>query len=208
MRKVVIIIIAFLFFKSSVYAKEKVTFSSCVDGDTFNVIINGKENKVRLLAVDTPESVSPKVKVEYYGKEASEYTCKMISNAKKIELEYDEKSDKFDKYNRLLSWVFIDGKLLQELLVEKGYAEVAYLYGDYKYTNTLKEKQEKASSKSLGIWNEEEKNKYEESQTKDKETKYETYEIIIIGILLLITIFIGDKSIKNKAKKKLKKYLD
>ena len=211
MKKIVITIFLFLILSSHVLAKETVKFDSCVDGDTFNVTINGEKNKVRLLAVDTPESVSPKVGVEYYGKEASEYTCEMVKNAKKIQIEYDDKSDKTDKYDRLLAWVFVDGNLLQELLIENGYAEVAYLYDDYKYTEKLKEKQEIAQSKNVGIWNEEAKEEYgnNESQENNNEKKeYETIEIIIIGILLLIIIFVGDKTIKNKAKKKLKKYLD
>lgn len=75
-----------------------------------------------------------------------------MRQAKKIVLEYDPNSDKEDKYGRKLAWIFVDGKLLQEELVEKGYAEVKYLYGDYKYTNRLKIAQLKAKSKKLNIW--------------------------------------------------------
>lgn len=47
-----------------------------------------------MLAIDTPESVHPTKGVEYYGEEASNYTCNLVTNAKKIELEYDKNSDK------------------------------------------------------------------------------------------------------------------
>ena len=82
-----------MLFPFFVYAKEEVTFSKCVDGDTIKVKVKNKEATVRMLAVDTPESVHPKKIVEYYGKEASDYTCNLITNAKKIELEYDTNSD-------------------------------------------------------------------------------------------------------------------
>ena len=90
MKKVVILLSIFFIGLNGVYAKETVKFSDCVDGDTIKIIKNEKEYTVRMLAVDTPESVHPTKGVEYYGKEASEYTCNTVKNAKKIELEYDE----------------------------------------------------------------------------------------------------------------------
>lgn len=211
MKKYIIIVISIFFIGIDlVYAKENVKYSDCVDGDTIKVLLNNEEKTVRLLAVDTPESVKPNNEVEYYGKESSEYTCNLIKSAKKIQLEYDPKSDKVDKYDRLLAWVYVDGKLLQELLVSNGYAKVAYLYNDYKYTNSLMEYQELAQSKNIGIWNTLEKNKYENNLTteiKQVSDDYSNREIVIIVILFLIIVFISDKSIKKKAKKKLNKYL-
>ena len=224
MKKLIIFLSLFIIGINNIYAKEKVKFSDCVDGDTIKVLLDGKEYTARLLAVDTPESVHPKKEVEYYGKEASEYTCNKIKNAKKLEIEYDDNSDKMDKYDRLLVWVFVDGELLQKDLIENGYAKVAYLYDDYKYTSELEKKQELTSAKNIGIWNEGAKNKYNsennitedieddkdninDTSSKKDSNNYTTKDIIIIGILLLIIVFVGDKSIKNKAKSKLKKYL-
>lgn len=205
-KKVVIILSIFFLTITKVYAKEEVKFSKCVDGDTIKVFLNDKEYTVRLLAVDTPESVHPQKKVEYYGKEASEYTCRLITNAHKLELEYDDNSNKMDKYDRLLAWVYVDDLLLQESLVENGYAKVAYLYGDYKYTKQLEKLQELASAKNIGIWDNEAANDYNQQNQKDTST-YNTKDIIIIIILLLIIIFVSNKSIKKKATKSLKKYL-
>lgn len=156
MKKILLLIIMFLSLSVRVNAIEKdvVKFSKCVDGDTIKVILDGEERTVRLLAVDTPESVHPTKGVEYYGKEASDFTCDIITNAKKIELEYDEDSDKEDKYDRLLAWVFVDGELLQDKLIQGGYAEVAYLYGNYKYTSLLQDHQAIVETKTIGIWNE------------------------------------------------------
>ena len=226
MKKIIIFISLLFIGINSIYAKETVKFSDCVDGDTIKVLLDNKEYTARLLAIDTPESVHPTKEVEYYGKEASDYTCNKIKNAKKIEIEYDDNSDKMDKYDRLLVWVFIDNVLLQKDLVENGYAKVAYIYDDYKYTSELETAQEQASAKNIGIWNEEAKSKYNSDNNitediTDDETdnqksttssitdsnNYSTKDIIIIGILLLIIVFVGDKTIKSKAKTKLKKYL-
>lgn len=212
-KKLVLIISIFFISANMVFAKDKVTFSKCVDGDTFKVLLDDKEYTVRMLAIDTPESVHPSKGVEYYGKEASDFTCDKVTKAKTIELEYDDNSDKLDKYGRLLAWVFVDDELLQQTLIEQGYAKIAYLYGDYKYTNILQEKQELAEVTNLGIWNMEAKLKYENTlgvtkqEESTKENTYSKQDIIIIVILLLIIIFVGNKSIKNKATKKLKEYL-
>ena len=212
-KKIIIIITIFLIGINFTYAKEQVQFSSCVDGDTIKITFNNKIYTVRMLAIDTPESVHPTKGVEYQGKEASEYTCNLIKNAKKIELEYDDNSDKTDKYDRLLAWVFVDDILLQKELVANGYAKIAYLYDDYKYTKELETNQELASAKGIGIWDKEaealynKKNNIEVNKSVEVSDNYSTKEIIIIGILLLIIVFVGDKTIKKKAKKKLKKYL-
>ncbi len=225
-KKIILTICIFFTCITFAYAKETVKFSECVDGDTFKVTIDNKKYTVRMLAVDTPESVHPTKKVEYYGKEASNYTCESLKNAKKIELEYDDNSDKTDKYDRLLAWVFIDDKLHQASLIENGYAKIAYLYDDYKYTNELEKLQEKASIKEIGVWDTEAKTKYndqngitddEDSSTKTSndenretttEQEYSKKDIIIIAILLLVIVFASKTSTKNKAKKQLKKYLD
>ena len=228
--KILLIIIIFLISINPIYAKEKITLSKCVDGDTIKIFLknNDKEQTIRMLAVDTPESVHPTKKVEYYGKEASEYTCNLVTNAKKIEIEYDDNSDKVDKYDRLLVWVFVDGELLQKKLIENGYAKVAYLYDDYKYTSELQKVQEKVSAQNIGVWNETAKNEYNKKNNIEEEIEEEatitdnlTSEIdlaikkikqfklsdyIILSILLIIIIFCSNKKITNKAKKQLKKY--
>ena len=203
MKKILILVISFLISTNLVYAKEKVEFVKCVDGDTFRVMINGEEHLVRMLAVDTPELAKNGKKAEYYAYDAKEYTCNKITNAKMIELEYDPKSDKVDKYDRVLAWVYVDGKLLQEDLVRNGYAKVAYLYDDYKYIDILKEKQELASAKEIGIWNSEEKKKYEDKEDSEDDTGDENDAVGngvvgLIGIIILIIVFIFDKIFNRK----------
>lgn len=159
---------------NNVYAlsRQNVKFSACVDGDTARFILKKEEIKVRFLAVDTPESVHPTIGEEEFGKEASEYTCNRLKGAKQISIEYDPDSDKVDKYGRHLVWIFVDDSLLQKELISKGYAEVAYLYGDYLYTDELKEEQEKVKKSKIGIWSLDEQQK--KSDKTNKKTKTET----------------------------------
>ena len=137
--------------------KMAVTLSKCVDGDTAKFVTSDGEVKTtRFLAIDTPESVHPTKEVEAFGKEASDYTCKLLTNAKKIVLEFDKNSEKEDKYGRLLAFVYADGKMVQESLIEAGYAKVAYLYADYTYTDNLQKKEQEAKAKKVGIWSSDE----------------------------------------------------
>ncbi|MBP5683798.1 MAG: thermonuclease family protein, partial [Bacilli bacterium] len=134
----------------------EVKFNKCIDGDTVSLFINGKKERARLLAIDTPESVTPEKPVEMYGKEASDYTCNLVKNAKLLQIEYDHNSDKKDKYDRPLVYLYADNKMVQKELLKKGYAKVSYLYGEYKYTEQLKMSELEAKEKGLGIWNEDE----------------------------------------------------
>lgn len=162
-KKIILIMILILFFsnvtlvsakKKSTRSNEKiqVTLEKCVDGDTARFMYKKSNIKARFLAIDTPESVHPTKKVEPFGKEASKYTCDMLSNAKKIVLEYDINSDKTDKYDRHLVWVFVDDVLLQEELVSNGYAKIKYVYGDYKYLDELKKEEQIAKGNRVGVW--------------------------------------------------------
>ena len=176
-KKVVFLLIIFLF-PGVVFAsgREEVTLSKCVDGDTAKFIINNKEETVRFLAVDTPETKHPTKGEEPYGKEASDYTCNRLKEGNKIELEYDDNSTKTDKYNRYLAWVFVDDNLLQAELVKNGLAEVAYLYGDYKYTDLLKDYEQTAISTKVGMHSDTDTSSYtkdKEASSKKKEKKQE-----------------------------------
>ncbi|EGO9273959.1 thermonuclease family protein [Enterococcus faecalis] len=123
-----------------------------VDGDTTVLRIDGKEQKVRFLLVDTPETVNPKTKVQTFGLEASKRTKELLSTASEITFEYDS-GDKTDRYGRVLGYIFLDGTLLQKTLVSEGLARVAYVKEpNTKYLLELEEAQEKAKNESLGIW--------------------------------------------------------
>ena len=169
MKKVLLIIL--LLIPINIYAlkKDNVILYKCVDGDTARFILNKEEIKVRFLGIDAPESVKPNEEPEAYGKEASSYTCRKLKNAKKIVLEYEDKKDKEDKYDRALAYVFVDGKLLEESIVKNGYAKVKYIDDSYKYYNDLKIAEAKAIKNKKGIYSDKD---YTETEIEKNIVKY------------------------------------
>lgn len=126
---------------------------SVTDGDTFKINYNGKETKVRLIGVDTPESVHPdKEKNTEYGKQASNYTKSLIEN-KTVKLEFDVSQT--DKYGRLLAYVYLEnGEMLNEKLVKEGYAKVATYPPNVKYVEKFESLQKQARENKVGFWKE------------------------------------------------------
>ena len=128
-----------------------------VDGDTIVVTLNNKDEKVRLIGVNTPESTT---KIETFGKEASNYTKDKLTN-KTVYLEKDVSQT--DKYGRLLRYVWLEipnqitedeikKKMFNAILVLEGYAQVATYPPDVKYVDYLKNIQNIARDANLGLW--------------------------------------------------------
>ena len=155
----IIMLSASVYFYNEIYIQKKETAVvytinnkevSCVDGDTFKM--DGET--IRLLAIDTPETVKPNTPVEPFGKEASDTTCDLLKNAHDITLKQDL-GNEYDKYGRTLAWVFIDDIFLQEHLLELGYAKIKYVQKktvDKPLLNRLEAAQAKAQADNLGIW--------------------------------------------------------
>lgn len=129
--------------------KYPATLVKCTDGDTADFKINGKVYKTRFLFIDTPESTN---KIQPYGKEASNYTCSALKKAKKITLETDGK-DVYDKYNRLLAWVWLDGRLHQEDITKAGLVKGYYDYGTYDYEDRVRKAMTFAQKNKKGMYN-------------------------------------------------------
>jgi len=123
-----------------------------VDGDTL-LLENGE--RVRLIAVDTPESVHPKKPVEYFGKEASAFTKKMLEG-EKVLLVYDQNSAATkhrDRYGRLLAYVYRERDNLDfnAELVKQGYAQVYTRFPTERGKEFLKYQREARKNKR-GLW--------------------------------------------------------
>ena len=104
-----------------------------IDGDTIVVNYNGNEEKVRMIGVDTPESVHPdSSKNTEAGVSASEYTKKHLEG-KQVELEFDVQQR--DQYGRLLAYVWVDGKMYNKTLLEDGIANLATYPPNVKYVD-------------------------------------------------------------------------
>lgn len=217
MKKLVVFLMLFWVTNVSASTAKEVTLEKCVDGDTAYFLVDGESTKFRFLALDTPESVHPTKGEEAYGKSASEFTCELLQNAEKIVVEYDDGSGKTDKYDRNLAWIWVDNELLQKIIVEQGYGQVAYIYGDYKYTKNLCAIQKEAISQKINVWSNEE---YEEGYCKkvdvtgvstkitmDMEVEKEKVDYlpyIIVGGCLVVSLITGKKINTKKLKKMLK----
>ena len=117
-----------------------------VDGDTI-ILSNGE--RVRLIGVDTPETKHSKKPVEYYGKEASAFTKRMVEG-KEVRLEYDQQQR--DKYGRLLAYVYLmDGTFLNAEIIKQGYGN-AYIKFPFKYMDDFRQYEKEARETKRGLW--------------------------------------------------------
>lgn len=192
--KIRVLFVLLFSFGFSVHAldneKITVTLASCIDGDTAKFITSKGTESTRFLAIDTPEYTK---EVEDWGKEASEFTCNKLMNAKEIILEFDKNSDLYDKYDRLLAWIWVDDVLLQDELIKAGLGEVAYLYGEYSYTSLLKDHQAVAEAEKLNIWSDTDGNldknpdDKEEQQIEPTKTNKQAKEDDIYSYIVLIS---------------------
>ncbi|OJG97596.1 thermonuclease [Enterococcus termitis] len=134
--------------------KISVEVSRFIDGDTTEFIINDTSVVTRYLLIDTPETVKRGLDVQPFGKEASNRTKELLEQANIIELMIDKgnPTDMTDS-KRLLSYVFVDGELLQDILVKEGLARVAvYDSNNVRFLSTLEKSAEIAKNNKVGIW--------------------------------------------------------
>lgn len=134
------------------------------DGDTFEIEIGGKSEKVRMLGIDTPEKWSSdkfdrdadrtgkdKETIKKLGTLSSEFTTRLIGG-KKVILEPDAKGDNKDKYGRLLRYVYLeDGTFVNLKIVEEGYANAYRKFNVSKQSEFI-EAETVAREKKKGLW--------------------------------------------------------
>ena len=135
------------------------------------MLINGKTEKVRLIGVDTPETVHPTKEVEAYGQEASSFTKAQLTD-KEIKLEFDV--EERDKYGRLLAYVWLGDKLFNEVLVAEGYAQVATYPPNVKYVDRFTAAQKQAREANKGLWGMETASPSSASVTPSQNTSQQT----------------------------------
>ncbi|MDK7113953.1 thermonuclease NucI [Staphylococcus pettenkoferi] len=130
---------------------EKVHVERVVDGDTFVASdAHHKRLKVRLIGMDTPETVKPNTPVQPYGKEASNYSKKHL-NQQDVYLEYDKERE--DRYGRTLAYVWLDQHtMFNKELVEKGLAREKYFAPNGKYRDVFKRAERQAKKEQRNIW--------------------------------------------------------
>jgi len=123
-----------------------------VDGDTFSVDLDGNIATIRVIGVDTPETVDPRKPVQCFGKQASD-KAKTLLTGQNVRLELDTTQGKLDKYNRLLAYVFLaDGTNFAEYMIREGYGH-EYTYNlPYKYQIEFKAAEKYARENNKGLW--------------------------------------------------------
>lgn len=125
---------------------------SVVDGDTVKLSMNGSTETVRLIGIDTPESVHPTEPVECFGIEASN-KAKQLLSGKQVQFETDSSQDTRDRYGRLLGYIILpDGRNFNKVMIEDGYA-YEYTYSTtYKYQTAFKAAESNAKASGKGLW--------------------------------------------------------
>jgi micrococcal nuclease len=129
--------------------------SRVVDGDTIHVQRGGADITVRLIGIDTPETVKPNAAVECFGPEASEFAASRLDGAT-VTLEADPSQSPTDRYGRTLAYVWVDSAGAQRLFnldaVLGGYAREATYAGPYAWQEALQRAEDLAKSEGRGRW--------------------------------------------------------
>lgn len=127
---------------------EVVRFS---DGDTITVNMNGKNESVRMIGIDTPETHRPNSPVQCYGPAASAFTKNLIGS-NKVRLESDSQNTNRDRYDRLLRYVYLpDGRLVQNEIIKGGYG-FAYTQFPFSKKADFVALEETANQENKGLW--------------------------------------------------------
>ncbi|MTD30432.1 thermonuclease family protein [Planomicrobium sp. YIM 101495] len=130
---------------------QEVEVLSVIDGDTIRIDYEGESTTVRYLLIDTPETNHPSLGEQPLGKEATETNRELLASGT-VSIEFDE-GGRFDDYDRLLAYIYVDGESVQEQLLEQGLARVAYVFEpNTRYEDEFKDAEQRARDESLGVW--------------------------------------------------------
>jgi len=129
-----------------------------IDGDTISIIKDGETVTLRLIGLDTPETVDPRKPVQCFGKVASDKAEELLTG-KMVRLEFDASQGTLDKYGRTLAYVFLPAHadvpaeiFFNEYMIAEGYGH-EYTYNlSYKYRKEFKEAQRRAREEKRGLW--------------------------------------------------------
>jgi len=131
-----------------------------IDGDTISIIKDGKTVTLRLIGLDTPETVDPRKPVQCFGKAASDKAKELLAG-KTVRLEFDSSQGLLDKYGRTLAYVFLtdpstplgaSGTSFNEYMISAGYGH-EYTYNlPYKYQREFKAAEARAREEKKGLW--------------------------------------------------------
>jgi micrococcal nuclease len=120
-----------------------------VDGDTVEVQIDGREEDVRYIGVDTPETVKPEEPVECFGPEASDFNHRLVEG-RQVRLVFDR--ERRDVYDRLLAYVYLGDRFVNAELIRRGLAETLTILPNDRFAGKLKRLEIAAARAGRGLW--------------------------------------------------------
>jgi micrococcal nuclease len=123
--------------------------TTVTDGDTFHATYLGKDERIRLIGIDTPEVSWYGGQGGCYGEEAGLYARGRLAGAL-VRLEFDQ--DQRDRYGRLLAYVFLGDELINLTLLRLGYATADPVPPDTRMAPDFEAAQEEAKEAGLGLW--------------------------------------------------------
>ena len=123
--------------------------TAVIDGDTVDVVVAGRTERVRLLGVDTPETVDPGRPVGCYGPEAAAFTAARLSG-RTVRLRFDRQ--RRDRYGRLLAYVEVGGRRFNDELLAGGYARLLVIPPNGRHGRTMLDEELTARSAGRGLW--------------------------------------------------------
>ena len=120
-----------------------------IDGDTIDVMIDGRIFKVRYIGINCPEINHPQKGAEPFGPEAKVRNAELVAGQTvKLEKDVSEK----DQYGRLLRYVWVGDVMINEALVREGYAYSRHYPPDVKHQERLDDSQREAQENKRGVW--------------------------------------------------------
>jgi micrococcal nuclease len=122
---------------------------SVVDGDTIRVTRGGDEFKVRLLNIDTPESVDPDKPVGCLAPEATAFLRQRLPAGTLVQLDYDQ--ERQDRYGRDLAGVFVDGSLVNAEIARAGLGAAVLVGDNDRFYQQVLTAQEQAEADRVGL---------------------------------------------------------
>ena len=128
------------------------TMVSVVDGDTIDVNINGRRERVRLIGIDTPETKKPNTPVQCYGPEATKFTKSLLPSDTPLHVERDVVAR--DDYGRMLAYVYVagDGEFVNMTIIRQGFARPLTIPPNSAHANEFIEAARVAQADDIGLW--------------------------------------------------------
>jgi micrococcal nuclease len=120
-----------------------------VDGDTVEARIDGEIEDVRLIGVDTPETVKPGEPVECFGPQASRFSHRTLEG-ERVRLVFGE--ERRDVYGRLLAYAYLDGHFVNAALVRRGLAHSLTIPPNDRFAPLLRRLELRAARAGRGLW--------------------------------------------------------